>query len=279
MKESGIGINLGQANPTNEKRSTHIPSAIQADTLFTFMSDLEFLFSIIKSGRISPRYCDEDISYLGIKDKNKLAYPMKCFCDINLHRLGNHLACYGCYGLAFTKEWGMKQKIQPIQYINPESVLCKDFASAFNKALEINRATQTEAEHQLKSYLLHQLMYYKPYSGHFRNRVKNVMEKRCFMDECEWRYIPDLSGTDFVPVYFDEQIINAGVLTQISNAMAEEPKIALRFDYSEIKHIIVQSREDFKRLTDIIVQLDLEQPSMFELISKVIIWDEAKGDF
>lgn len=30
---------------------------------------------------------------------------MKCFCDINLHRIGMHLDWYGYYGLAFEKNW------------------------------------------------------------------------------------------------------------------------------------------------------------------------------
>ena len=63
---------------------------------------------------ISPRYCVEDISYLKIPKLKRIAFPMKCFCDINMHRLDVHLGWYGYYGLAFSKEWGMSRGIQPI---------------------------------------------------------------------------------------------------------------------------------------------------------------------
>ena len=56
---------------------------------------------------LSPRYCEEDIRYLKISNLKRMAYPMKCFCDINIHKLTEHLDWYGYYGLAFSKEWGM----------------------------------------------------------------------------------------------------------------------------------------------------------------------------
>ena len=48
--------------------SVHTPSIIQADTLFTFTSQLDFLIPYIKNSCLYPRFCDEDISYLEIPD-------------------------------------------------------------------------------------------------------------------------------------------------------------------------------------------------------------------
>lgn len=272
-------MNLGKAERTVEAVSTHIPSEIQADTLFTFMPQPEYLHTILQKAMISPRYCTEDIAYLQIEGISRVSIPMKCFCDINLHRLGKHLACYGYYGIAFTKEWGMHKHIQPVQYINPASDLCADYSASFNHALQAAGESHSEIEKRLKGLMLHQLMYLKPYSGKFENRVKCELEDRCFADECEWRYIPNLESSDFQPLYFDEQLIKIKAPDEMSKAMAREPSLALNFEYGEVKHVIVRSRDDFHALTDVISALQINSSIKYDLISKVIVWDEAKGDF
>lgn len=75
MKEKELS--LGKANP-NRQSDKHIPSTIQADTLFTFTTELKYLLPTIKNRMISPRYCEEDIRYLKIPKikKNGISYEM-----------------------------------------------------------------------------------------------------------------------------------------------------------------------------------------------------------
>lgn len=272
-------LSLGKATATKENRKKHTPSSIQADTLFTFTTHLDYLTPAIKTAMLSPRYCDEDIRYLKIPRLKKIAYPMKCFCDINMHRLDTHLEWYGYYGLAFSKEWGMRNGIQPIQYINPESNLCKDFSMAFSSALKLNPEKETAAQRKMKSFLLHEMMYYKPYEGKMKNRNTNKIENKCFTDESEWRFIPDVTIAGFEQAYYDETIFNAGVLTDISNSMLGIPEISLRFDYTDLKYIIVKTIADFETLTKEIVSLKLDDFIEHQLISKIIIWENSRGDF
>ena len=194
-------------------------------------------------------------------------------------RLEKHLACYGYFGIAFTKEWGMSKRIQQVQYINPASDLRRDYTAAFNLALKNAGTSCSETERRIKGLMLHLLMYLKPYSGEFENRVEGKVEDRCFTDECEWRYVPNLEASDFPPLYFDDSLIRIGVPNDMSNAMAREPELALSFDYSEVKHIIVPSREEFRKLTAVIEALPVDNSVKYDLISKVIVWDEDKGDF
>ena len=262
-----------------EKVPQHTPSTIQADTLFTFTTDLKYLMQIIENSMISPRYCDEDIRYLKIPKLKKIAYPMKCFCDINMHRLDVHLEWYGYYGLAFTKEWGMRNGIQPIQYINPDSSLCKDFSIAFSAALDVNPERETTAQRKMKNFLLHEMMYYKPYEGKMKNRNTGKIVTKCFTDECEWRFIPDVTIAGFEQAYYDQTILNAGVLNDISNSMIGIPDISLKFNYTDIKYIIVRTNEDFEKFKDYIITLKIPEDDIYQLISKIIIWDDSKGDF
>lgn len=262
-----------------EKKPKHIPSKVQADTLFTFTNQLEWIINPLRSKMLSPRYCEEDISYLKIKGMKRIAIPMRCFCDINLHRLGDHLNWYGFYGLAFSKDWGMKKKIQPIQYINPNSYLCKDFSTAFSAALKDAGEVKSDAHIKLQNYILHQIMYYKPYSGRFMNRRTGKRTNKCYTDECEWRFVPDVSVEGYPQVVFDEDILHTGSLVTISNAMEGLPSISLAFEYSDIKYIIVNSISDFEQITSVITELDVDETVQHDLISKLIVWENSKGDF
>lgn len=272
-------IELGSATATEAESNSHTPSKIQADTLFTFTSELEFLIPYIENACLYPRYCDEDIEYLKIDKLKKIYIPMKCFCDINLHRINCHLDWYGYYGLAFPKEWGMKNGIQPIQYINPESKLRKDFSSVFNQILNSTEYESSDLDDMMKSFVLHELMYYKPYEGKMRNRRSKQVENKCFTDECEWRYVPNLSGTEFQQIYHDPNIMNAGIMNDISNSLTNVPGISLKFDYTDLKYIIIKTTDDFIKLVSVIENLNITVNTRNELISKIIIWDKSKEDF
>ena len=278
LKNNSIALNLGKAEAIKATEEYHVPSKVQADTLFTFTSQLEFIIKPLKSKMLSPRYCVEDTKYLNIDQLKKLAYPMKCFCDINMHKLSEHLAWYGYYGLAFSKEWGMKNFIQPIQYINPQSYLCKDFTEAFNTALTSKDNTNVELA-TLKNYLLHELMYWKPYQGECKNRNTNESTIKCFTDECEWRYIPDVTIEGFDQVLSDENKLNTELFYKMNNAMDGLEKISLKFDYSDIKYIIVKTNSDFVTLSNEILKLSKPKIEEHELVSKIIIWDKSRGDF
>lgn len=271
-------LSFGESKP-NRQREKHIPSTIQADTLFTFTTELQYLITTIKNRMLSPRYCEEDIRYLQIPKIKKIAYPMKCFCDINLHRLSVHLEWYGYYGVAFSKEWGMKNGIQPMQYINPKSELRKDFSLAFSSALDLSIENETNAQLNMKSFLLHEMMYYKPYEGKIKNRNTGKLKSKCFTDECEWRFIPDVTNAGYIQVYYDENIFNAGILRDISNSMEGIEEISLKYEYTDIKYIIVKTGNDLKLLADEIVSWELNDDIKYQLISKIIIWDDSKEDF
>lgn len=273
-------IHLDNVKEKKKKYKRHIPSKIQPDTLFTFCNKLEYLIPPLQSKMISARYCEEDISYLKIPKIRKISFPMKCFCDINMHKLSEHLSGYGYYGLALTKEWGMKNEIQPVQYINQESPLVRDFSNVFSNALKIKKTTQTKNEKLMKNYLIHQLMYLKPYSGYMINRNTGKRKKKCFTDECEWRYIPKVSDLGYKQIYYNEKILNNGNLNDISDSLKDKPEISLQFDYEDLKYIIVNNREDLRKVTkeiDKIENINEEEKAL--LMSKIIVWELSGGDF
>lgn len=280
IKEQQKNIfDLGRIEETQLKRTNkHVASTIMPDTLFTFTTELKWLIKSLKNRMLSPRYCEEDISYLNIKGMKKLAYPMKCFCDINLHKLGQHMEWYGYYGLAFSKEWGMSKKIQPLHYINPSSELRKDFTVAFRSVLSEDLSGETKSHTKLKNYLLHELMYYKPYQGKFTKRTTGKKSNKCFSDECEWRYIPNVTCLDMPQVITDDAL-KGMVLADYSNSLDGVDAVSLSFEYEDLKYVIVETQKDFYELINEIESWNLDEANRCTLMSKIMVWENSEGDF
>ena len=79
------------------------------NTLFRFFKRPEYLFEALRRRAMIPRSYGENVDYLNI-GFHQIAYPMVCFCDITVHCLGDHMSLYGGYGIAFSKEWGSRER-------------------------------------------------------------------------------------------------------------------------------------------------------------------------
>lgn len=240
-----------------------------ADTLFHFVGKLEWLLSAFENFALIPRYCTEDVDYLDIAFR-KLAFPMLCFCDINFHKLHEHIHFYGGdgYGIAFSKEWGISKHIQPIQYINPNSPLKYDFSKAFADSLK------EETSDSAQNFLLSQLLYYKPIQGTMEREGESVNKN--FTDECEWRFIPDVNGTEYPQVILESDLFSKN---EWNKAMHYREQCWLKFDPEDIKYIIVKTKEDFLQLIDVLEKKEIPKDKMMYVISRVLVWDDAKEDF
>jgi hypothetical protein len=175
---------------------------------------------------------------------------------------------YGHYGIAFPKQWGIEKGIQPVQYINDVSNLCIDMAEAMGVALR-KKAKSSDSEIVFKNFILHQLLYYKPYQGKMKKG-----NKKCFEDEREWRYIPNLTSIEMPQVILDK-LEN---IEDYNNALTLHSEIALGFDYKDIKHIIIPNMSDFDFLLRYIDNWNIETSERNILLSKLIVWDEIGGD-
>ncbi len=267
--------------PLNEAEiniSEHVPSKLQADTLFHFTDDIKWLFEALKNKLLSARYHCEDLQAFAIPGLELMAYPMKCFCDINIHRLKDHIRWYGAYGIAFSKEWGMNKGIQPVQYINSESPLCKDLSAAFGRLLMEENSEQGPLKEMLENLSLLQLLYWKPYQGTQRNKETNNMEQKCFCDESEWRFIPDVSVLNMPMIIRDENILKGGLLIKYSDSLNGQNASSIEFCYDDIKHIILEKASDYILFEENINSWGLDNKDRLKLCSKVLIWDDIKED-
>ena len=256
------------------KKNTPIESQQTANALFHFVSKMEYLLPLIENEAIIPRYCEEDVRYLNI-GSDAIAYPMSCFCDIPLHRIADHVSFYGKFGIAFSKDWGLKNGLQPIQYINPESFLCKDFSSVFQSTLHNKENTQAA------NFLLSQMVFYKPVEGQIKRRRNDTDEiiAKNFTDEHEWRYVAPVECIDLEPVIMETEFFARDVHNK---TLANAPDVWLMFNLNHIKYIILESDLYLGQLADCLEKKKsagiISRSEIERLLTKVLFWDEIKGD-
>ncbi|WP_288586023.1 MULTISPECIES: abortive infection system antitoxin AbiGi family protein [Lysinibacillus] len=273
-----IHLNLDK-KPETKVEDSYIRPLQSANVLFKFMNKLQYIKDILLKKAIIPRYYEEKLDYLNIDGIDKIAIPMSCFCDIHLNKLVPHMLNYGSYGIGLSKEWGIKQGIQPIQYLNPNSNLCKDFSEIFTNAFKIS-PTERDKVQKYNNYLLHDLFYMKPLEGEMLiSGGKSV--KRNFHDEKEWRFIPNFENVDTeLPLVISQEFMNPKSYYTYSEAIRQCTDLWLNFEFEQIKHIIVSHEEERRELIEFVIENKIgDGYEQYLLLSKVIVFDELKEDW
>jgi len=270
-------IIVGEGNISAENNKQYIRPVQSANVLFKFMKNIEYLKTILLNRAILPRYCEEDIDYLNIPI-NKIAFPMSCFCDIHFNKLNYHVQNYGSYGIGLNKKWGIDQGIQPIHYINADSKLSKDYAEAFNCALE-NNFEDKETVKYFKNYVLHHLLYMKPIDGKMRIEKDKTVDRN-FHDEKEWRFIPDFNKVETeLPQIVIPPKINYGSLNRYSDGITKKSEFWLHFELENIKYIILKSEQDRTELIRFIIDNNVASvEEQYILFSKILVFEELGED-
>ena len=134
----------------------------------------------------------------------------------------------------------------------------------------------------MKNLLLHEMMYLKPYSGNFKFRNIEKEDIKCFAEECEWRFVPDVTGRGYPQLFYNEEVSSDNskeFLNTLSNSLDGDVESSLNFEYEDIKYIIVKQKEDYEVLLDVISDFDIDEKAKLKLASKILVWAESKEDF
>jgi hypothetical protein len=101
---------------------------VSSNTLFHYTKSLKNLQNILQN-RFKLAYCKEEINFNG---KKVVGYfPMVTFCDIPLSLSKEHVTKYGSYAIGLQKEWGIKHKLNPVIYLEEESMISEDLRKSF----------------------------------------------------------------------------------------------------------------------------------------------------
>lgn len=276
------GVNIGLQQDNFEYRQS-------ANTLFNFMPKLEYLLDNLRQMKMYPRYVEENVEFLNLTYGNrkirKVAFPMLCFCDINLHKLSLHVEGdvgkktdgYGKYGVGLDKKWCELHGFQPISYLNPISKQTTDFSKIINVGLK-SLYDNSEMNEQYFDYILEQLALSKPLTG---KMLKEKIEiQKNFHDEKEWRFLPNLDDVP-IPSFLNDATMPDYMTWRakdMSDALRAEPQTHLNISIEAIKYIFVDTIDDREELLNLLKE-NFKIEEALILASKIIIYNQIVGDW
>ena len=268
---------------------------ITSDTLFHFTNSRKNLESILEF-RFHPTYCQEDLTFGKLKER--FYFPMISFCDIPLAMSKNIIGSYGNYGIGMTKEWGIRNLLNPVQYVEKNSQFAIEYEKSVTNLLEASKKVdvllksleKNEIKYEqkiidtLKEYNVYSKMtfemlrYFKNYQNDLIRKNKTIPNYR-FYNEREWRYVPD-KDSELV-----EDSLNKEKYKKYRTENNSKPlldKIKLDFVASDIKYIIVKSEKDISKLIRKISSIEKLTNSADEtdvLITKILTVEQLQEDF
>jgi hypothetical protein len=162
--------------------------AISTNSIIHYTSSYKALTSILKEG-FGIKYCLERLKLHD--DLSSAAHPMVSFCDIPLSDSKQHFAAYGRYGIGLSKAWAIANGVNPVIYIDHNSL----FAKSIQELILERRKGNSNLTAKQKTEILRIKSYAKNYSGLLnRKSIKNPEYR--FYDEREWRLVP---GKETIP--------------------------------------------------------------------------------
>jgi hypothetical protein len=242
---------------------------ISSDTLFHFTPKPDYLFQILQH-EFKPRYYPEVIRINGHKPITK-AIPMVCFCDIPLSQIKNHIITYGDYGIGMSREWALKNKLNPVVYVQPNSKLSASFLSILKTYVDV-KATRGAS----RNGIMNVFRYLKNYQGDFRRAGKTISNIK-FYNEKEWRYTPDI--IDDIEFWLDnDRFSDATFLANCNDVVGKSP---ISFEPDDIKYIIIKSENEIPAMITALKRIKSKYPpSVIEnLVSRIITTEQIKQDF
>lgn len=245
---------------------------ISSTSLFHFTRSFDNLKSIL-SNHFKPNYCLENWSNLFVEEGEfQHAFPMICFSDIPLSQVSEHLEFYGNYGIGMKKEWGIRKSINPVLYLQPDSLLAKSIATLMKNCFCVNTAQLYlfEAIFELTNYV-------KLYEGHIiRNGIKTF---RKFYNEREWRWIPKrLINKKFNYNHLSLKDYNDSKKKEAANKFIANYKLS--FEPCDIRYIIVSKDTEVEIMINYIEQIFKKHNFVNYklLISNIITSEKIKND-
>lgn len=251
-------------------------SNISSNSLFHFTSKPEYLHSILENGFL-PRYCIESAKLSTEMPREELGQitAMVCFCDISLSQISKHIDRYGSYGIGMTKEWGIKNKLNPVIYTNTNSKLSNSFSELIDSIVNLLGGDCTDDIKNASDKLMSLLKFIKPYQGYDEKRKEHNIK---FYDEKEWRYVPqipfEIETKNSITI---EQYIKPRVLKKANEKLKD---YKLSFAHNDINYIFIPTFKDIHILISKLKKSSIFSNKEIEIITtKILTIEQIKNDF
>lgn len=262
------------------------------DCLYHFTDSLDVVKGIL-ADKFYGSYSRETFSW-----KNQTTpffVPTICFADIPNDKVSEYKS-YGRYCIGLSKEWAVRNKLNPVLYIEKNSsiseVLIKSLYGSLGGILNLQQdvgkvqqvvdmAKKTkEPQHivaaktatdQLVSrmeafeFIIYSIYYTKHYQDDLELKTGEVVKNYRFYEEREWRHVPEfqcavcelkMSEADY------KRWRGNGPKPRLTN-------VSLDFDFADIEYLYVDNQENIKNLTEWIYNLNKQ--GLTEEIQKLLV--------
>lgn len=248
--------------------------AISPSSIFHFTSGKDFLKGILEDN-FKIKYCKETI-YFGEKYKFNIFVPMVSFCDIPLSQVKDHIGRYGDYGIGLNRDWAIKNKLNPVLYLEPDSLLAESYDKAMSHFAKLRREDDEEY-HSAYCHILNIIRYLKPYERPLERKGERI-ERYRFSDEREWRYVPPIDAGH--EMYYMKADFNNPLTKDAANKSIADFRLA--FEPDDIKYIIVKDESEireFVRHLDDVKGGKFSSHGLDKLTTRIITSEQIRLDF
>lgn len=278
---------------------------ISSNLLFHLTDKIDIVKSIL-SDKFYGSFCKETLHFDNKEDK--LFVPMISFCDIPLSILSNQTK-YGEFGFGMTKEWGIKNQLNPVLYLEKNSLLSNSIVQSFigahklldvlepefgrinseldkmtidqkNNSLDIVKFTKLNNERitqgkifNIIQHIRYSLCFTKHYSDDLQ-RTEELTPNYKFYDEREWRYLPKLGSPIFNIIRSENDYFNWRGKNKNKPIIND---VSLSFTSEDIEFIIVEKKSHIIEIKEFIKTLDkFNQNEKESLFSKIISFEQLR---
>lgn len=215
---------------------------------------------------------------LGGNKTKEFAVPMVSFSDLRLSELKDNIGTYGKFGIGLTKEWAIKNGLNPVMYASQESLFTENFIDAIEDFFSlVNESDDTTGRYETAyNNTLNTLRYIKNYKGDLIRPGKNTTKNYVFANEREWRYVPPITENilSFVPM---QKIQTSSQKAQFNQKVKH---LKLGFQPDDIQYLIVENDNDINDLISHLrhVKGRFSPKTVDRLASRILTYNQIEND-
>lgn len=251
-----------------------------SSTVLWHQTKKDAFFKILNSKRLYFSYSQEYV--LSGDNEKPTAFPMISLCDLPLSEFASNNWTYGDFAIGLSRDWGIKNGVNPVCYCQKGSFFLKQLLNCFTKELPLETANK----------ILNCCAYLKFVQGPLETSNKKFKNYR-FYDEREVRLVVDskTKGFDFMLdkegykqykmehgnsltdkyVNFSQEDIMY-IVTNTTKNLSEAKRILLK-NGGEIEHIVFLTKQQI--LEDVIgsnhneEDVNIEQKQIDDLLNSI----------
>lgn len=217
--------------------------SLSTNSVIHYTNKFENLKNILCDQSFKLKYCVENLEFFTAINF-KLAINMVCFCDIPLSEVKNHIDSYGYYGIGLSKQWAKKNGLNPVLYLEKDSILSKTFDSQLNRYIKLKDGEEDTHKENIDDFFEF-IKYVKMYEGPLKSGKVNNDNYR-FYNEREWRFSLDNKTIDKNKI---EGILTEAKYLKDKDILNENlNSFRLNFTFDDISYMIINDESEIPEL-------------------------------